>query len=165
MPVTTRGRKRTTKAAATSAHAEVKPPPAAAAPRTLPAGTYRAVGHRKTAVAVVRLQVNGPAVFTVNRQPLATYFQTSRLQAIATTPLTVVGKQHEFGLTARVSGGGVHGQAEAVRHGLSRCLLQYDASLRPTFKPLRLLTRDPRRKERKKPGLKRARRAPQWSKR
>ena len=158
-------KKRTARTTRKAAAKTVSTPTPARRIRALPSGTYRAVGRRKTAVAMVYLSANGPAAFTINRKPLADYFRSTALQTIALSPLRVVGKDQQFGFAVRVSGGGFQGQAEAIRHGVSRCLLLYDANLRPTLKPLGMLTRDPRMKERKKPGLKRARRAPQWSKR
>ena len=124
-----------------------------------------AVGRRKTAVARVRLTVAGSADFTVNGLPMLTYFRQPELQQIATSPLTVAGNAATVTCSVRVEGGGYRGQAEAVRHGIARALLKLDAGLRPTLKPLGYLRRDPRAKERKKPGLRRARRAPQWAKR
>lgn len=143
-------------------------------PRTLLAATARTVGaetfspgvgRRKTAVARVRLTPSKTPGFMINDKPLASYFGNPELQAVAVAPLTLTGKIAEYACNVKVSGGGLHGQAEAIRHGVARSLLRVDAALRPTLKPLGYLTRDSRMKERKKPGLKRARRAPQWSKR
>lgn len=124
-----------------------------------------AVGRRKTAVARVRMTPSPNPTFMINGKPMEQYFRQPELQAIIMAPLKLVGKDASYGFSVKVSGGGFHGQAVAVRHGLARCLLLADATLRPTLKPHGFSTRDSRMKERKKPGLKRARRAPQWSKR
>ena len=124
-----------------------------------------AVGKRKTAVARVRLSPSSTPDFKINGKLLQQYFPQPHVQEMITAPLKLVGKDSAYSCSVKVSGGGFHGQAEAVRHGVARCLLLLDAGLRPTLKPHGWLTRDSRRKERKKPGLKRARRAPQWSKR
>ncbi len=129
-------------------------------------GTYlQATGKRKTAAARVRLFKGGKGVITVNDMPMAKYFSTPLMQMVVEEALKGVSLDGQFDVTVRVRGGGKQGQAEAVRHGIARTILEMDPSLRPTLKAQRLLTRDSRRKERKKPGLKRARRAPQWSKR
>ncbi len=123
-----------------------------------------AVGRRKSAVARVRLYTRGDATYLVNGRPVEAYFPLSTLQAIARTPLDVAAVS--FGeLSVKVTGGGVHSQAEAIRHGLARVLLLAHPDLRLPLKRAGLLTRDARVKERKKYGLKRARRAPQWQKR
>lgn len=128
-----------------------------------------AVGRRKTAVARVRYYKKGDGSIEVNQKDFQKYFPTSLLQALARSPMELIKDQLpdvlEAKLTIKVQGGGMHSQAEAVRHGISRVLLSLDESLRSSLKKAGFLTRDPRRKERKKPGLKRARRAPQWSKR
>ncbi|MDD5109632.1 MAG: 30S ribosomal protein S9 [Patescibacteria group bacterium] len=126
---------------------------------------FSGVGRRKTAVARVRLTPSSTPTFTVNGKPLTEYFRTMQLQEIVMAPLKITGKNESFSCSVKVNGGGFHGQAEAVRHGISRSLLDFEAGLRPTLKPYGFLTRDPRMKERKKPGLHRARRAPQWAKR
>ncbi|TSC76972.1 MAG: small subunit ribosomal protein S9 [Parcubacteria group bacterium Gr01-1014_31] len=151
--------------AAKATHPRVKTAVRAVSPKPRAKNTYvAAVGRRKTAVARVRL-IPGSIEFTVNGKPLLQYFPQADLQELIMAPLKLVGKDADHGCSVKVSGGGYHGQAEAVRHGISRCLLLLDAGLRPTLKPHGYLTRDSRMKERKKPGLKRARRAPQWSKR
>lgn len=123
-----------------------------------------AVGRRKTAIARVRLYQRGTGVVTVNQKPLESYFTLPTWQTIVLQPLTVSGySRGDF--SVKVAGGGVQSQAESVRHGIARALLLADPSLRKTLKPAGLLTRDARVKERKKYGLKRARRAPQWQKR
>lgn len=120
------------------------------------------VGRRKTAVARVRVvQEAGESV--VNGKPLAAYFQLSRLSVLAASPIALSGGKFSF--TAAVKGGGVQAQAEAIRHGLSRALVMLDAEMKKQMRVAGFLTRDPRMVERKKFGLKKARRAPQWQKR
>lgn len=125
----------------------------------------RAVGRRKTAAARVRLIPSGNGTITVNGRSYDVYFPIFTLQEMVKAPLRTAGKVDTFDVSAKVAGGGPHGQAEAVRHGIARALVKWDAELRKTLKAEGFLRRDPRAKERKKPGLKRARRAPQWSKR
>ena len=124
-----------------------------------------AVGRRKKAISRTRLYKKGTGKIIVNEKAFDKYFPTFQLQQFITQPLEAVGKLKEFDFTIKVQGGGPMGQAVAVRHGISRALLVFDQSLRTSLKPHGYLTRDPRRKERKKPGLKRARRAGQFSKR
>ncbi|OGY46572.1 MAG: 30S ribosomal protein S9 [Candidatus Buchananbacteria bacterium RIFCSPHIGHO2_01_FULL_44_11] len=124
-----------------------------------------AVGRRKKSVARVRLHKNGTGKITINQKDFQQYFPTLELQSIVKQPLVVTSKLENFDFTVKVAGGGSHGQAEACRHGIARALFAFDQELKPALKAEKLLRRDPRRKERKKPGLKRARRAPQWSKR
>lgn len=127
---------------------------------------WYAVGRRKTAVAQVRLYpVEKSAGTTVNKKDILAYFGTTGLVASALMPLKVVGLEEAFTLTVMVRGGGLHGQADAIKLGVARALLKHDALLRASLKAKGLLTRDSRAVERKKPGLKKARRAPQWSKR
>lgn len=123
-----------------------------------------AVGRRKTAIARVRYHKKGQGEIVVNDKPITTYFSVAQ-QRIAESPLSHLNGLKDASITARVLGGGKQAQAEAMRLGISRLLLQIDAALRTNLKSAGFLTRDPRKKERKKPGLKRARRAPQWSKR
>lgn len=145
--------------------------PDSAAPAQV-AGTARAaapdvifaIGRRKTAVARVRLYLGQTATNLVNDQPMAEYFRPPHLLEVAVAPLVRVGKA-DVHCTVKVFGGGWHSQAEAVRHGLARALVKHDPTLRASLKPQGWLSRDPRMKERKKPGLRRARRAPQWAKR
>ena len=125
---------------------------------------YYGVGRRKTSVAQVLL-TGGNGTFTINKLPFEKYFGTPDLQRVASQPLDAVGLLKQISFKAKVSGGGIHSQAEAVRHGISRGLLLLNPESRRTLKKLGFLMRDPRVKERKKPGLKRARRAPQFSKR
>ena len=125
-----------------------------------------AVGRRKTAVAQVRLYpVDKVEETIVNKKTILAYFGTPALVNQALQPLKVTGKEDAFTVTIVVRGGGLHGQADAVKLGISRALIKHDLLLRPTLKALGFLTRDARAVERKKPGLKKARRAPQWSKR
>lgn len=124
-----------------------------------------AVGRRKKAIARVRLFKKGTGKITVNEKEYDKFFTTFQLRDIVKQPLEKIGKLKDFDFSIKVVGGGPHGQAEAIRHGIARALLVFDKDLRATLKPLGFLRRDPRRKERKKPGLKKARRAPQWAKR
>lgn len=124
-----------------------------------------AVGRRKKSVARVRLFKKGEGKIIVNEKNSDQYFPTFELRQIIRQPLEAVGLAKEVDLSIKVAGGGVRGQAEAARHGIARALIIFEKDLRKTLKPLGYLKRDPRRKERKKPGLKRARRAPQFSKR
>lgn len=135
--------------------------------RNLKAGEYiETVGRRKTAAARVRITPAVKNSFTVNGKALSAYFPTKALQSIAKDSLTSSKiEETKFQVSAMVKGGGSHAQAEAVRHGIARALVDFDADLRKTLKKLDFLKRDPRKKERKKFGLKGARRAPQWSKR
>ncbi len=123
------------------------------------------VGGRKTAVSQVRLYKNGTGQILVNGKPLDIYFPYNEYQTIVRSPLERVGQMDKLDVSARVKGGGVHAQAEAVRHGLSLALTKLNQNFRKNLKKVSFLTRDARMKERKKPGLKRARRAPQFSKR
>ena len=125
---------------------------------------FYGTGRRKSSVARVRLY-NGTGKITVNDRDIDDYFGLETLKLIVRQPLNLTGTLDKFDIVCRVSGGGVTGQAGAIRHGVSRALLQYDAELRSELKKAGLLTRDPRMKERKKYGLKAARRAPQFSKR
>ena len=125
---------------------------------------FYGTGRRKNSVARVRVY-NGTGKITINDRDIDDYFGLETLKLIVRQPLTVSGTEGKFDIVVRVSGGGVSGQAGAIRHGLSRALLVYDEALRPELKKAGFLTRDPRMKERKKYGLKAARRAPQFSKR
>ncbi|MGI6129278.1 MAG: 30S ribosomal protein S9 [bacterium] len=125
---------------------------------------YYGTGRRKKAVARVRLYPGGGR-FVVNGRPADEYFPLRSLQTIIEQPLRVTGNMGKFDVLVKVEGGGITGQAGAVRHGISRALLKVDQMFRPDLKKAGLLTRDPRMKERKKYGLKGARRAPQFSKR
>jgi small subunit ribosomal protein S9 len=124
----------------------------------------RGTGRRKEAVARVRL-VPGTGKVLLNGRTLEEYFPARSHRIMVTTPFRVIGREKEFDVTARLGGGGVSGQAGALRHGIARALIEMDPSLRPALKKEGLLTRDPREKERRKYGLKKARKAPQYSKR
>lgn len=126
---------------------------------------YQAVGRRKTSTCVVRLYKKKGGGVTVNEKKLEDYFPTFELQKTVKEPLLSLDLWDTFSVSAKVSGGGVKSQAEAVRHGIARALVTFDEKLRKQLKSDGYLTRDPRMRERKKPGLKRARRAPQWRKR
>lgn len=135
-----------------------------AAPKKTTENQTRAVGRRKEATARVRLTANEKGV-TVNGKPLEQYFPYKIHQALIVEPLKLVGMQDNFAVSAKVEGGGLTGQAESIRHGISRALVSLNADFRKSLKAVGFLRRDPRAKERKKPGLRSARRAPQWSKR
>ena len=122
-------------------------------------------GRRKSSVARVHLIPNGSGVITIHGRDIDDYFGLETLKLIVRQPLTLTGTADKYDVVCRVAGGGVTGQAGAIRHGISRALLQSDAELRSELKKAGFLTRDPRMKERKKYGLKGARRAPQFSKR
>ncbi len=123
------------------------------------------IGRRKTATARVRITPATKASYLINDQELATYFPTAELQKIVTDPFANTEKGTEYAVTVRVMGGGIHGQAEAVRHGIARGLVVEDEGDKTKLKAAGFLKRDPRSKERRKFGLKKARKAPQWSKR
>lgn len=123
------------------------------------------VGRRKTSVARVRLYPAGKTTFVINEKDLSTYFPTEELQLIVKNPFTQVKSEGKFKISVLVKGGGIHSQAEAVRHGISRALIKGDMQLRAILKEAGLLTRDPRMKERRKFGLRKARKSKQWSKR
>lgn len=125
---------------------------------------FYGTGRRKNSVARVRVY-NGTGKIIINGRDIDDYFGLETLKLIVRQPLAVAEVEGKFDLVVRVGGGGVSGQAGAIRHGLARALLQYDENLRPALKKAGFLTRDPRMKERKKYGLKAARRAPQFSKR
>lgn len=126
---------------------------------------FEGVGRRKTAVARVRLFTRGDKGITVNERSLSEYFKTTALQETARAALEKMNVVDKFRVQVKVSGGGVNGQAEAMRHGTARALLEFNPEFRKRLKRAGYLVRDPRMVERKKPGLKKARRAPQWSKR
>ena len=125
---------------------------------------FYGTGRRKHSVARVRVY-NGTGKITINDRDIDDYFGLETLKLVVRQPLTLAEVEGKFDIVVRVAGGGVSGQAGAIRHGLSRALLQYDENLRTILKKAGFLTRDPRMKERKKYGLKAARRAPQFSKR
>jgi small subunit ribosomal protein S9 len=125
---------------------------------------YYGTGRRKKSIARVRL-VPGEGRFIINKRDIDDYFGLEALKVIARQPLELTETAGKFDVLVNVHGGGFTGQAGAIRHGISRALLQADPELRPILKKAGFLTRDPRMKERKKYGLKGARRAPQFSKR
>jgi small subunit ribosomal protein S9 len=127
---------------------------------TRPGGT----GRRKEAVARVRL-IEGTGKFNLNGRTLEEYFPSRAHRMVITEPLRLTGKDKDFDVIARLDGGGVSGQAGALRQGIARALIEFEPSFRPELKKEGLLTRDAREKERRKYGLKKARKAPQYSKR
>ena len=125
---------------------------------------FYGTGRRKSSIARVYL-VPGTGKITINKRSIDEYFGLETLKVIVRQPLVATETADKYDVLVNVHGGGYTGQAGAIRHGLSRALLQADADFRPTLKKAGFLTRDPRMKERKKYGLKAARRAPQFSKR
>jgi len=129
---------------------------------------FYAVGRRKTSIAQVRIFPSdkaGENDLIVNERKMSEYFPDESLQATILAPLRETGMQEKFKVSALVKGGGISSQAEAIRLGIARALVKSDKELRAVLKANGFLTRDARKVERKKPGLKKARRAPQWSKR
>ena len=126
---------------------------------------WEAVGRRKTAIARARIFTKGRKEFLINTKPYQKYFSTLELWQIASDPLKKMKLLDRFRILIKVKGGGYHSQAEAVRHAIARVLVKFNPNFRKKLKKAGFLTRDPRMRERKKPGLKRARRAPQWKKR
>lgn len=126
---------------------------------------FEAVGRRKTSVARVRIFSKGEAGIIVNEKNFEKYFPTNELRNIVEEPLKKMKLNNKFKILVKASGGGVHSQAEAARHGITRALVIFDADFRKRLKKAGFLKRDPRMKERRKFGLKKARKAPQWSKR
>lgn len=125
---------------------------------------YYGTGRRKKSVARVRL-VPGTGQITINKRSIDEYFGLETLKVIVKQPLTLTNTEGRFDVLVNVKGGGFTGQAGAIRHGISRALLEAEPALRKDLKKAGFLTRDPRKKERKKYGLKKARKAPQFSKR
>lgn len=123
------------------------------------------IGRRKTSIARVRITPAAKASVDVNGKDLANYFPVKELQYAALSPITTAAVPQKFKVTVKLSGGGISSQADAMRHGVARALVEYDRELRKLLKSSGYLKRDPRAKERRKFGLKKARRAPQWSKR
>ena len=123
------------------------------------------VGRRKTAIARVRITPTAKSSCTVNDRDVDSYFTTEELRRIAVEAITGTKLAQKFKITAKIIGGGINGQAEALRHGIARALIIHDIELRKKIKAAGFLKRDPRAKERRKFGLKKARKAPQWSKR
>lgn len=124
-----------------------------------------AVGRRKTAIARVRITPAAKGSFMVNDKDVKDYFSTNDLQVIAQEAMSKSEIGEKFSVTVKVVGGGIHAQAEAIRHGLSRTLVERDEQVKNALKKLGFLKRDSRQVERKKFGLKKARKAPTWSKR
>ena len=125
---------------------------------------YQAVGRRKKAIARVRL-IPGDGKIVINGRDIDNYFGLETLKMTVRQPLALTSLEGRYDVLVKVCGGGLSGQAGAIRHGISRALIKADPELRPAVKKAGFLTRDPRMKERKKYGLKAARRAPQFSKR
>ena len=125
---------------------------------------YYGTGRRKTSTARVRLYP-GEGAMVINGKPATEYFSRELDMIRALEPLRVTGTENQYMISVMVSGGGITGQSGAIRHGIARALLAANPEFRPPLKSAGLLTRDPRAKERKKPGLKRARKAPQYTKR
>jgi small subunit ribosomal protein S9 len=126
---------------------------------------YYGTGRRKTAVARVRLYPNGDGLITINGRQADEYFPRETLMQTVRSPLRMLELNNRFNISVKVVGGGVSGQAGAVRHGIARALVRADEEFRSVLRKNGFLTRDPRMKERKKYGLKRARKAPQYTKR
>ncbi|HBT80086.1 MAG: 30S ribosomal protein S9 [Selenomonas sp.] len=126
--------------------------------------SYYGTGRRKTSVARVRL-VPGEGKVTINGRDMESYFGEKTLELIVRQPLNLTETTDKYDVVANVAGGGVAGQAGAIRHGITRALMAMDADLRPALKKAGFVTRDPREKERRKYGLKKARKASQFSKR
>ena len=125
---------------------------------------FQGTGRRKESVARVRL-VPGEGAIVVNGKPVGDYFHSAEATEAINAPFTATSTARRFNAMVKVQGGGLGGQADAIRHGIARALLQANAENRPALRKAGLLTRDPRAKERKKYGLKRARKAPQYTKR
>ncbi len=128
-------------------------------------GYIETVGRRKTSTARVRLQAASKGTFEVNGKSADDYFPTAKLASIVRDPLGSIDGKQTFIITVVVKGGGSNSQAEAIRHGVSRALVELDEESRSKLKKAGYLKRDPRAKERRKFGLKKARKSPQWSKR
>ena len=160
----------TTKKETTAKKPAAKKAKAAAEPKKAPAheatGAYHyALGRRKSGTAQVRVYLKGSGKIVVNGKPMTEFFPVEDLQDAIMVPLKAVGMNETADVVAVTKGGGIRGQADAVKLGISRALLVHNPDLRATLKPLGVLTRDPREKERKKYGLKRARKAAQYTKR
>jgi small subunit ribosomal protein S9 len=144
--------------------ADEEPPPAPAPVDLGPDARYSATGKRKSSVARVIVRPGGGA-FDLNGRSIDEYFPRAKHRAVVREPLAVTGYLERVDVRARIHGGGVGGQADAVRHGIAKALIEADPNLRGELKRRQLLTRDPRVKERRKAGLKKARKRPQFSKR
>ena len=125
---------------------------------------YRGTGRRKSSVARVMLSP-GTGKFVINKRQFEDYIPSAATRLDVMQPLELTSNQSTFDITVNVNGGGITGQAGAIRHGITRALLEVNADYRKVLKAAGMITRDPRVKERKKPGLRKARRAPQFSKR
>lgn len=126
---------------------------------------FQALGRRKTATAQVRISAGGNGTITVNGKPIEAYFTTAELRRLVMRGLQETGKTESVNVSVKTAGGGMAGQADATRLGIARALILMEEGLRPSLKAAKLLTRDQRKKERKKPGKHGARRSPQWRKR
>lgn len=128
---------------------------------------FEAVGRRKTSTARVRLYPHEGSknAVVINGKDTKEYFPTAELKHLINAPFETAGLESKFNVTAVIAGGGVHSQAEALRHGIARALIVFNMETRKPLKKAKLLTRNPKAKERRKFGLKKARKAPQWSKR
>lgn len=142
-----------------------RPPPAVEIPAEKKRVYLYAVGKRKSGIARVRVYKNGKGMITINGKDYKQYFPIFEYQEIVSAPLKSVGQSDKLDIEVRVRGGGKRGQSEAVRHGISRALVNLNPNFKKNLRRAGFLTRDARVKERKKYGLKRARRAPQWQKR
>lgn len=141
-----------------------KPPKKVLKPKAVALKFFEGVGRRKTAVARVRIE-KGEGKSEVNGKDATSYFGLVELKEVALSPISELKIPKEFNITVKVGGGGVRAQAEAIRHGLSRALVDFNEDFKKRLRVLGFLTRDSRMVERKKYGLKKARRAPQWKKR
>lgn len=135
------------------------------ATKTKDKGYIEAIGRRKTSVARVRLTKAAKTTVTINGRNPEDYFLTKELQAVYHRPLEIGGQTANYAITAVIKGGGIHSQAEALAMGIARALVKHDPETKAEIKKAKLLTRDARMKERRKFGLKKARKSPQWSKR
>jgi small subunit ribosomal protein S9 len=126
---------------------------------------YEGLGRRKSATARVRLHADGSGQYVINGKPYEEYFGRERDYQVILDPLELTQTVEQFDITVQVKGGGITGQSEAIRMGVARALLEVNDEYRTALSRAEFLTRDPREKERKKPGLKRARKAPQYTKR
>ena len=124
-----------------------------------------AIGRRKNATAQVRITPASKMTFVINEKTIDDYFSVEELRRVVKSPLALVETKDEFSISIIVKGGGIAAQAGAIRHGIARALIKYNEELRGELKSAGYLKRDPRRKERKKPGLRKARKRPAWSKR
>ncbi len=124
-----------------------------------------AIGRRKNATAQVRITADSKMTYVINDRALDDYFSVEEFQKVVRSPFVATERKDDFHVSIIVRGGGISAQADAIRHGISRALIKYNEELRPLLKTAGYLKRDPRRKERKKPGLLKARKRPAWSKR